>query len=141
MNFLELAEVLNSCLKLSAGLSFDVVVKYVDITCLLKPTISLMEASYHLDPPEYLTVATHEFLKVCLNISDETAKLAWATLRKLTWSFEAMPDLVPADNDNDNDIGEGSGVQGDDDAVIDRDGVCDEKPEAGNWTVCVRWQY
>lgn len=89
MNFLELAEVLNSCPKLSAGLSFDDVVKYVDITRLLKPTISLMEASYHLDPPEYLTVATHEFLKVCLNISDETAKLAWATLRKLAWSFEA----------------------------------------------------
>jgi len=64
-------------------------VNYVNLVCCLKPTIALQEASFHLDPPESLTAPIHEFLKVCLSMSDETAKLAWAVLQKVAWSFEA----------------------------------------------------
>jgi hypothetical protein len=55
----------------------------------LKSTISLQEPFYHLDPPEALSASVHEFVKVCLDISDETAKLAWITLSKVAWNFEA----------------------------------------------------
>ncbi|KIM74972.1 hypothetical protein PILCRDRAFT_827681 [Piloderma croceum F 1598] len=52
-----------------AAIPYDTVVKYIDLIRCLKPTIALQEASYHSDPPESLTVSTHEFLKVCLAIS------------------------------------------------------------------------
>jgi hypothetical protein len=54
-----------------------------------------------------------------------------------------LPDLVPApdsDNDNQDDLGEGSGVQGDDDdALIDSDGACDGKPDGGNKSTRARF--
>lgn len=85
MNFLAL----NHHPELSAVLGYDAVIRYVDLICCLKPTIALQQASYLLDPPESLSEPVHEFLKICLSIPDEAAKLAWAVLRKLAWDFEA----------------------------------------------------
>jgi CxC5 like cysteine cluster associated with KDZ transposases len=62
----------------------------------LKPLIALQEASYHSGPPASLTVSIHEFLKVCLNISDNTAKLAWAAFRDLAWTFEGTEGDIDA---------------------------------------------
>jgi hypothetical protein len=83
MSFITLMKSLNLCdPELSATLGYDAIVKYVDLVRCLKSTIALQEPSYHLDPPEALSASVHEFVKVCLDISDETAKLAWITLRK-----------------------------------------------------------
>ena len=52
-----------------------------------------------------------------------------------------VPDLVDVDDDDHEDyIGEGSGVQGDDDdTLIDENGVCDGKPDTGNKSVRARF--
>jgi hypothetical protein len=55
---------------------------------------------------------------------------------------DEIPDLVDVEDDDDNEdhIGEGSGVQGDDDdALVDEDGVCDGKPDTGNKSVRARF--
>ena len=54
---------------------------------------------------------------------------------------DRVPDLVDVDEEEDeDDFGEGSGVQGDDDdAFVDKDGVCDGKPDTGNKSVRARF--
>jgi len=64
---------------------------------------------------------------------------------KISQTHDSLPrNLASAgDNDgdeNDDDIGEGSGVQGDDDDIlVDKDGICDGKPESGNKSVRARF--
>ena len=53
---LALAEVLVDCPELSTILSFEDVIRYVDLICCLKPLIAMQEASYHHDPPDTLSV-------------------------------------------------------------------------------------
>jgi len=48
---------LNLYPELSATLSYNAIVKYVDLVRCLKSTIALQEPSYHLDPPEALSVS------------------------------------------------------------------------------------
>jgi hypothetical protein len=88
MNSLQLVAALNNHPTLTAALSFDAIVTYIDLIRCLKPTIALQEASHYHNPPERLTVSVHEFLKVSLDISDHTAKLAWVVLRDLAWAYE-----------------------------------------------------
>ena len=78
-----LAKTLGEYLKLSSALSYEAVVQYIDLLCCLKPTTALKKPSYNSTPPDSLTVNVHEFLKVCLDISDDTAKLAWTSLWEL----------------------------------------------------------
>ena len=94
MDFAQLTTALNDNLELSAALGYNAVVKYIDLVRCLKPTIALQEASYHLNPPECLSVSIHEFLKICLDMSDDTSKLAWAIFRDLAWEFEGAEDEV-----------------------------------------------
>ena len=61
-----------------------------------KPLIALQEASYHPGLPDFLMVSIHEFLKVCLDILDNTAKLAWATFCDLAWAFEGSDEGMDA---------------------------------------------
>lgn len=86
MNFLGLAKTLGEHPQLSASLSYEDVVRYIDLLRCLKPTIALQRPSYDSSPPDSLTANVHEFLKVCLDISDDTAKLAWTSLRELAWT-------------------------------------------------------
>ena len=86
---LVLAKVLVDRPELAAILSFEDVVRYVDLIHCLKPLIAMQEASYHHDPPDTFSVQFHEFLKICLDISDGTAKLAWFTLHTLAWECHA----------------------------------------------------
>jgi hypothetical protein len=77
-------------------LSYNAVITYTDLIWFLKPTIALQEASHHDSPPECLTVLVHEFLKVCLDISDDTAKLVWAVFRDLAWADECTEGEIDA---------------------------------------------
>lgn len=89
MSFIVLIKSLNLYPELSATLGYDAIVKYVDMVRCLKSTIALQEPSHHLGPPKALSASVHEFVKVCLDISDEMAKLAWITLSKVAWNFDA----------------------------------------------------
>ena len=88
MSLLQLAGTLNNNPQLAAALNYDAVVDYIGLIWCLKSTIALQEASYHLNPPESLTVSIHEFTKACLDVSDDIAKLAWVIFRDLAWAFE-----------------------------------------------------
>ena len=88
MSLLQLARTLNNNPQLAAVLNYDAIVDYIGLIRCLKPAIALQEPSYHLDPPKSLTVSIHEFMKVCLNISDDIAKLVWVLFRDLAWEFE-----------------------------------------------------
>ena len=69
-------------------LQYIFIVDYIGLIRCLKSTIMLQEASYHLNPPKSLMVSIHEFTKVCLDISDDIAKLAWVIFHDLAWAFE-----------------------------------------------------
>ena len=88
MSFLQLASILSDNQELSSTLSYDAIVDFVGLVQCLKPLIVLQEASHHSGPPASLTVSIHEFLKVCLNISDNTVKLAWTAFHDLAWVFK-----------------------------------------------------
>ena len=64
------------CFQMPCRLPYNAVVKYIDLIRCLKSTIALREASDRSDPPESLTVSTHEFLKVGLAIS--SASWLWS---------------------------------------------------------------
>jgi len=97
MSLLQLASALSNNPQLATALNYDAVVNYIGLIRCLKPSIvALQEASYHHDPPDSLTVSIHEFLKVCLDISDDTAKLAWAVFRDLAWTFEGTDGDIDA---------------------------------------------
>jgi len=96
MSFLQLASILSDNQELSSTLSYDAIVDFVGLVRCLKPSIALQEASYHSGPPASLTVSIHEFLKFCLNISDNTAKLAWAAFCELAWAFEGTEGDIDA---------------------------------------------
>jgi CxC5 like cysteine cluster associated with KDZ transposases len=95
MSFLQLARILSDNQELSA-LNYDAIVDYIGLVRCLKPSIALQEASYHPGPPASLTASIHEFLKVCLDISDDTAKLAWTAFRDLAWAFEGTEGDIEA---------------------------------------------
>lgn len=88
MNSFELIKAVESYPSLSSVLGYETLVDYVNLISYLKPTIALQQASYHLDPPESPTVPIHEFIKVCLGMSDEATKQAWTALRTLAWARE-----------------------------------------------------
>ena len=96
MNSLHLANILSNNQELSAALNYDAIVDYINLVRCLKPSIALQEASYHPGPPNSLTGSIHEFLKVCLDILDDTAKLAWAAFRDLAWAFEGTDEDMDA---------------------------------------------
>ena len=96
MSLLQLTSALNNNPQLATALNYDAVVNYIGLIRCLKPSIALQQASYHRDPPDSLTVSIHEFLKVCLDISDDTAKLAWAVSRNLAWAFEGTDEDIDA---------------------------------------------
>ena len=96
MSLLQLASALNNNPQLATALNYDAVVNYIGLIRCLKPSIALQQTSYHRDPPDSLSVSIHEFLKVCLDISDDTAKLAWAVSRNLAWAFEGTDKDIDA---------------------------------------------
>jgi hypothetical protein len=67
-------------------LSFDDSIKYIELICCLKPTIELLQPASQTAPPDSLSYNIHDFLRVCLGLTDDVAKLAWTTLRELAWS-------------------------------------------------------
>jgi hypothetical protein len=85
MSLSDLAHTLVYTPELASVLSFDAAVKYVDLVRCLKPSLRLLLLSYDRDTPPTLPVATHDYLKVCLGVTDDIAKLAWATFRHLAW--------------------------------------------------------
>ncbi|KIM72850.1 hypothetical protein PILCRDRAFT_829561, partial [Piloderma croceum F 1598] len=52
---------------------------------MLKPDLTCWKLSDRDGPPERLPIAIHDFLKVCLGMEDDLAKLAWHTLRQIAW--------------------------------------------------------
>jgi len=88
MNSFELIKAVESYPELSSVLSYKTLVNYINLINYLKPTIALQQAFYHLNPPESPTLPIHEFIKVCLGMSDEAAKQAWTALRTLAWACE-----------------------------------------------------
>jgi hypothetical protein len=87
MDFYTVAKVLANSPELSAALDYDGLITYVDLVRLLKPDLAHFVASEKA-PPEHLPISIHEFLKLSLGTEDETAKLAWDTLRAFALNFD-----------------------------------------------------
>jgi len=85
MKFSDLAKALEQYPALPLALDLHGILKFTDLVQCLKPTIALQEASYHTKPLESLTASVHEFFKVCLNITDDIAKIAWSALCIFAW--------------------------------------------------------
>ncbi|KAJ7464904.1 hypothetical protein B0H11DRAFT_2308663 [Mycena galericulata] len=71
---------------MASPLSYDSTTTYVDLVQLIKPYLSALQPSYRSGPPELLPVDAHDFLKLCLGMNDDVAKLAWERLRNTAWS-------------------------------------------------------
>ena len=85
MDFGTLAKVIGESPQLNKALLYEGVVTYIDLIRILKPDLSRRLPSHQGGPPESLPLATHDFLKLCLNLEDEIAKLAWHALRQIAW--------------------------------------------------------
>jgi hypothetical protein len=96
MDFLAIAKLLASSPELASTLKYEDLVTYIDLVGILKPKLSRWYGPYQDDPPERLPVNVHEFLKLCLGMKDETAKIAWDTLRNLAWSASMEADGLMA---------------------------------------------
>lgn len=73
---------------MASPLSYDSTTTYVDLIRLIKPYLSALQPSYPSGPPELLPVDVHDFLKLCLGMNDDVAKLAWERLRNTAWSHD-----------------------------------------------------
>ena len=62
--------------------------KYVDLVWLLRPKLSALQPSYNSHPPLNLPVNIHDFLKLCLDMTDDIGKIAWSRVCLLAWSRE-----------------------------------------------------
>jgi hypothetical protein len=88
MDLCTLITVLADSPELSAALGYEGLITYIDLVHLLQPNLSRSEYSDARQPPEHLPLATHDFLRLCLSLDDEMAKLAWATLRHIAWNSD-----------------------------------------------------
>jgi hypothetical protein len=86
MNLSALSRMLADTPALASRLEFSDIVKYVSLVQCLQPVISLLLPSFNLDAPETLPHAHHEFLRVCMGLPDDIAKLVWTTFRNLAWN-------------------------------------------------------
>ena len=78
--------VLEASPELNRVLSYEGVITYIDLIRILKPDLNCWQPPHQEGPPEHLPLATHDFLKLCLNLEDELAKLAWHALRQIAWN-------------------------------------------------------
>jgi hypothetical protein len=75
MDFATIAKLLGESPELNKAFSYENMITYIDLIRLLKPYLRCL--SHNDLALERLPLATHDFLKLCLNLEDETAKLAW----------------------------------------------------------------
>jgi hypothetical protein len=61
---------------LNIACDYEGLVTYVDLIRLLKPELTHLEEPKN-SPPEHLTIAIHDFLKLSLGLEDEIAKLGY----------------------------------------------------------------
>lgn len=94
MNLTELVSVLLVNPVIASALNYNSLVKYTDLIRCLKPTLCLLQNSYQTGPPEQLPTNIHEFLKVCITLDDDIARLAWRVLRNLAWDQDSDPQFV-----------------------------------------------
>jgi hypothetical protein len=50
-----------------------------------------MQSSYRSHAPESLPIDAHDFLKLCLGVTDKVGKLAWQQLRTTAWAHDLTP--------------------------------------------------
>lgn len=91
MDFLTIAKLFADSPELNAALDYESLNTYLDLVRLLKPDLVYSAKFSSNEPPERLPVSVHDFLKICVGLQDETAKLAWAVLRHLAWSMDSDP--------------------------------------------------
>ncbi|KDQ52939.1 hypothetical protein JAAARDRAFT_183569 [Jaapia argillacea MUCL 33604] len=91
MFFIHLSQLLATTPELHASLTFDTVVKYVDLARLARPNIKRIQPWYKNGPPERLPHLVHEFLALSLGLDHETSKLAWETFRDVVWERNFHP--------------------------------------------------
>ncbi|KAJ7702176.1 hypothetical protein B0H16DRAFT_1902481 [Mycena metata] len=76
---------------MDSPLDFAVTVQYIELICLLKPSLRWEQASYQSGAPENLPLKVHDFLNTSLNLSDDIGRLAWTSLRTVAWSHDLTP--------------------------------------------------
>ncbi|KAJ7113336.1 hypothetical protein C8R43DRAFT_961570 [Mycena crocata] len=81
---------------MAAHLDFDSLATYVELIRLMKPYLSAQQPYYRRGPPETLPIPVHDFLKLCLGLTDDIAKITWEQMRTTAWSrdFTATEELA-----------------------------------------------
>ena len=93
-----LVSVLSSYPDLLKTITLDDCIRYIELIRLIKPTLSLYQppgTAEHL-PLTGLPVNALEFLKRCLKIEHETAKILWVALCPIAWSQDLTADQIEA---------------------------------------------
>lgn len=88
MDICTIARLLTDLPELTAALNYEGLTTYIDLVRLLQPDLSWFGNITTREPPEHLPVAYHDFLKLCLGLEDEIAKLAWTTLQHIAWQSD-----------------------------------------------------
>lgn len=99
VSFKTIASLLAEAPELDAALGYEGIVTYINLVHILHFDLSSWQDTD--EPPANLPVAVHDFLKVCLHLDDEMAKLAWVTLRHAAWDFSAHEDHLLGRGHND----------------------------------------
>jgi hypothetical protein len=92
MDFRTISSLLADSPELTAALDYEGLITYIDLVRILKHDLTRFSNSNGHSPPEHLPVAIHNFLRLSLNLDDEVAKLAWATLRDFAWDYDPEAD-------------------------------------------------
>lgn len=91
MELIDLARILQANEDLQNTFSYELIIQFVDLITLLKPTLSWLQASYHSGPPATLPYNFHDFLKISLTILDHLCKVAWESFCAIAWNIVLSP--------------------------------------------------
>lgn len=90
MHLVQIAQALALAPELGA-VSYHQLITFIDLIRILKPILSRLRPAYYVDlPPESIPVNIHDFLLLCLDVSDECLEHLWATFKDLAWSDERL---------------------------------------------------
>ncbi|KAJ3520707.1 hypothetical protein NMY22_g12634 [Coprinellus aureogranulatus] len=92
-SFIELCSRVIKQQSLYRDINFDTAIDFFNLSCLLKPFISLHLSAFSDGPPERLPVRHHDFLKRVLRLREDSTKALWSIVQDLVWKEECGKEL------------------------------------------------
>jgi hypothetical protein len=69
-------------------LDCDKIVLYISLLRHLKPQITFTHISTQCHAPQGLPKSIHDFLRLAIDVEDDTARILWTAVRDIAWSEE-----------------------------------------------------